>query len=229
LYYSKQKCNLAIYIGVEVETPKDYDQNLYQAPDIPYFYLLNDSGVSFWGHISSSNLKSLDSKYTFDDYMKFSDLVKLEYQPFIDKRTKPVPVIPNWLKKDVSKSNIFKSMEVLSDCILQCKDGRLKTSRFLLATRSEYFLTFFQKYSDGLSIFPLPEHKRTVVESYLRYIICGDLNKEEIKEDILELIDFGNYIQDFIFVELILNSFWKQLEEEDKEMVVNSVKLIFNK
>jgi hypothetical protein len=84
----------------------------------------------------------------------------------------------------------------LSDACIECVDGKVNVSRAMLCMHSEYFVkvfanTLFMKQE----VFQVDFHKQTL-ESYI-YYLC---NQRELEGDLIEMIQFSNFIFDRRFM-----------------------------
>jgi hypothetical protein len=176
----------AIYLG----QTNLLDDDSLKKDIFPFFYVLGHSGMSYWDDIRKEDLENQIELSTITRLQRFH-----------------VVKFPVDIKCEQPKSqDIFEKMEQLSDCIIQCPDGMVKSSRFLLAQRSPYLMTYFTKYSNSQNVFPV-SFKRSVVQEYLRCVVSGKFILENILDDITEVIEMCNYLQDFRF----MKSFYKKV------------------
>jgi hypothetical protein len=123
-----------------------------------------------------------------------------------------------------TQEDLFENMEKLSDCLLVCSNGQVKTSRLLLSQRSKYFFVYFTRYSTEQNIFPMLDYKKEIVREYLRYLITNEVVIENIHEEISEVFEFANFIQDFKYMEYIYEMVYEMLTEEEKNEMTKAIK-----
>jgi hypothetical protein len=206
----------AIYVGMANISYDQYAQNTLS--EYPFFYVYDTNGISYWDHITSEEdvenqiliLRVRNKGFGHemkDKKFDFSDILLCN---------------PATETKDV-----FENMEKLSDCTLVCSNGEVKTSRFLLSQRSKYFLVYFTKYSNGLNRFPMQTYKKEIIKEYLRFILTGNIEIENIQDEITETLDFCNYIQDFEAMKYFYELVYGMLTDvKDKKKITKAVKLL---
>lgn len=197
---------LAIYVG---QANKEEIKPHFEDEEISFFYVFGHDALSFWDYIDYAKLRN-------EKFPLVAELAAKRIHFSSEIFQKPEPGM------------LFENMEKLSDCSLVCKDGEIKTSRFLLCQKSQYFLTYFTKYSNGLNKFPLEFNKKIVLE-YLRYIICSFVQFENVMDEITQCLEVGCYFQDFEFVQYIYEETFDQLEEEEQRNLNNIVNSLMNK
>ena len=164
-----------------------------------YFYVSMDCGISFWDNI------------TFDDLNKHRMLnIRLLRNVFPSK----IHCLCSDIQDDDShKNETYKSLDCFNDITIICIDGEMKSNRFLLSQRSKFFLVYFTKYNKDNSM--NLNYKRDILNVYIRYLILNQ-SDDRIRSQITELIEFGNFIQDFEFVKFVYNKIWNELSPEEK-------------
>lgn len=209
----------AIYVGM---ANISYDHDRYEKNTIseyPFFYVYDTYGISYWDNIMSeedvekSQILILRvrnngfSKEIKDKKLDFTDILLCN---------------PATETKD-----LFENMEKLSDCTLVCSNGDLKTSRFLLSQRSKYFLVYFTKYSNGQNRFPMQSYKKEIIKEYLRFVITGSIEIENVQEEITATLDFCNYIQDFEAMKFVYEHAYGMLTDvKDKNKITKAIKFL---
>ena len=123
-------------------------------------------------------------------------------------------------------------MESFADCTLCCKDGKLLTSKLLLAQKSPFFFTLFAKYNIG-NVFATHGNEisinfnSNVVYEFLRYALCGKVDLVKIQDIVIDCLIFGDFIQDAGFVKVVYELAFDFIEsEEEKETLNEHVSLL---
>jgi len=200
----------AIYVGMTAAG--------FTSSEYPFFYVYDTYGISYWDHIETEedvenqllllNVRNKGFEHKIED-KKFDFSGILLCNPATETK------------------DVFENMEKLSDCTLVCSNGEVKTSRFLLSQRSKYFLVYFTKYSNGLNRFPMQTYKKEIIKEYLRFVLTGNIEIENIQDEITETLDFCNYIQDFEAMKYFYELAYGMLTDvEDKQKITKAVKLL---
>ena len=198
----------AMYVGEEILNFKDSEGFEFYS----FFFVLGDDGISFWPDITFDKIRS--SLYLIHTIVP----KKLCLDPLS---------ITN-----VDGEKIFENMESFADCTLCCKDGKLRTSKLLLAQKSPFFFTLFAKYNNG-NVFATHGNEipinfnSNVVYEFLRYALCGKVDLEKIQDNVIDCLIFGDFIQDTGFVKVVYELAFDLIEsEEEKETLNEHVSLV---
>jgi hypothetical protein len=200
------KPTLALYVGEA--KPSELDK------EISFFYVfVNDPseriGLSYWPDITYTQLQT--GHFPVAANLRPKETEKLNF-----------PMILETPQAARLRSQILlDNMEKLSDCTLVCKNNEvIKTSRFMLCQNSEYFLNYFTKYSNGLTVLPI-QFKKSVVMEYIRFAVSSIVDIDNISEDITECLELGSYLQDTKFVMYVYTVAFDNLENEDEKINLN--------
>ena len=179
----------------------------------PTFLIMDDKGVSYW-----DNIKDLHTAIIYGDAIPYGDQPLKNVQP--KRKLLNFGNLLSLYKKNNLKSNkiLSESMDVLSDAVIQCRDGDVKIVKYLFAKDSEFFLHLF-RYEAKMREFKM-DFDKIVLQTYLDYhlsLIGVKPNVEMICEDVIQFIEFGFFIQDIHFVRIIYNLV---VEECDNDTLV---------
>jgi hypothetical protein len=191
----------------------------------PAFYIMNEKGCNYWETINDVQssiqrgiavtfekqyLKNVQEKTPKVELLNFGDLL----QKYQKESLKTDPIL-------------VSSMEILSDAVILCRDGNVNIVRFLFAKDSDFFLNLF-RYNPQVREFKMLNYDKFVVQTYLDYHLYLNgvvkIDMEKISSDILQIIEFGFYIQDIHFTREMYNIVSYECDNETLEKLNKDVK-----
>jgi hypothetical protein len=196
----------------------------YQNPNItkyPTFLIMDDKGVSYW-----DNIKDIQTAINEGDAIPYGNMF---CQPLKNVRSKEKILNFGNLLTVYQENNLksdkilLESMDILSDAVIQCRDGDVKIVRYLFAKNSEFFLHLF-RYESTKREFKM-DFDKTVLQTYMDYHLylvgAKNPNVEKICEDVMQYIEFGFFIQDIHFVKTIYNLVIEDCDDHETLVKLN--------
>lgn len=136
-----------------------------------------------------------------------------------------------WSKHIPNMESVFTSLFEtggLTDVTIMCIGGSLRAHRIILSTCSNYFLKLFLSVDTKRPIISLPEVHVSTMQSLLKFIYTGEVEAQEDQIEFLlqaaKMLEISGLTND--------NEVRKEKDEEEqvqKEMVINYMKMIFEK
>jgi hypothetical protein len=126
------------------------------------------------------------------------------------------------------KKKIYRILDKLNDCEIQCADGKVKANKWHLCMNNDFFYQYISKYSEPDGIFRLKDYSCQVFNQYIYYTLDPEvLDKQVVFQNLDEVLSLGMFLQDYKFVGHVYELVAPHCEEETLESLNMQIKDFF--
>lgn len=193
----------------------------------PTFLIKGDKGVSFWDTITDIEVAMKSGEVHMYNTSSFEQSLK---NVLPRKKLLNFGSLLQKYQEHNSRADklLIQTMDILSDAVIKCRDGDVKIVRYLLAKDSEFFLNLF-RYEPDKREFKM-DFDTIVVQTYVNYhlYLMGvyKLDIEKMFGDVVQIIEFGFFVQDIHFVREIYHLIAEECDYETLETLNELMKKI---